>query len=63
MQTLHLLKRKKVDVYFWYRDNNGTKTNLYDPYAMGYRRAAQTTTMWYEIARLNKPPKVVQYEL
>ena len=34
-----------LDVCLLYKDNNGTKTNLYDPYAMGYRRAAQTTTM------------------
>ncbi len=57
-----------MDKYFlgvclWNKDNNGTKTNLYDPYAMGYRRAAQTTTIWYEIARFNKSPTVVQYEL
>ena len=40
-----------LTVYFWYKNNPGTKTNLYDPYAMGYRRAAQTTPMWYKIVR------------
>ena len=58
MQTLPLtinyiliIKLLTLTVYFWYKNNPGTKTNLYDPYAMGYRRAAQATPMWYKIVR------------
>jgi len=54
---------KKLGVYLWNRDRNGTKTNLYDPYAMGYRRAAQATIIWGNTAKLSKSAKVVLYEL
>ena len=36
MQTLLLFC---MTVHSWYKSDTGTKTNLYDPYAMGYRRA------------------------
>lgn len=50
-------------VYFWHKDNNGTKTNLYDPYAMGYRRATKEKTIRGEIVRSSNSLTFSQYEL
>jgi len=50
-------------VYFWDKDNNRTKTNLYDPYAMGYRRATKVKTVGGEIVKSSYSLTFIQYEL
>lgn len=53
----------KPVVYFWDKDNNRTKTNLYDPYAMGYRRATKAKTIRGEIVKSSYSLTFAQYEL